>query len=288
VSSLHGSCLASAIDARFGVRSPSDDPLAVVRARIDEAVDVYYRDAGRHTDADHMLEQAVAALRADPVALASREQNLSALGYATFVRARIALERGDSWAARELLRGLIERNPALLPDEREVPPSIGALYRQVTAELSGAPGAAVQVASPGSVGCGVLVDGVASGIAPTLVGRLTPGTHLVALRCDDRPSRWHSVRAEVGRVAAVSIDWALDRVVGSLGSSGVLVYANQAQADARMAHDAVALGAALEAHRVVVVGSDRLVAVDVPALESVDAGRQPLAPSSQVLHRPPF
>ena len=262
---LGGTALRDALLARFGRFAPREDALGGARAEISAGWDAYFRSGPRASR--RRLSDAVTAMEAAGDALALRDDNRAAYLRALGMLARIDLEArhnddADGWARRGL-----RLDPGWVPPASDFPPPVLALVTRLrSAEPARGEGRLV-VRLPRE-GCGVTVDGAAMpGTAREPARVIAAGTHRVWAVCEG-PSRVREVVVRAGETSTVVIDPALDARL-QLGERASLVYTSARDQDALLLTDAAALGAALDATRVVAVNASGARLVEVAGARMV-------------------
>ncbi len=279
---LGGTALRDALLARFGRFAPREDALAGSRAEISAGWDAYFRSGPRASR--RRLSDAVTAMEAAGDALALRDDNRAAYLRALGMLARIDLEARHNDDAEAWARRGLRLDPGWSLPASDFPPPVPALVTRLRgAEPARGEGRLV-VRLPRE-GCGVTVDGAAMpGTAREPARVIAAGTHRVWATCEG-PSRVREVVVRAGETRTVVIDPALDARL-QLGERASLVYTSARDQDALLLTDMAALGAALDATRVVAVnaGGARVVEVAGARLAGeVEASRGDFADALRAL-----
>jgi hypothetical protein len=265
---LTGGVLGAQLRQRFGRFAPREDRLTEARAAVSTGCDLYFAD-GRAlrrrglsgtgpVEAHRALSAVVATMEADPDALGLLEDNRAAYLRALAMLARIDLEARREPAARAWAARAARLDPRWTPSTEEFPPPVVALFG-----AGGAPGAtATLTLRLPREGCTVTVDGrPAPGTGASRSLALPAGAHRVQATCDD-PSRVRALDLAPGTTTALALDPRLDATLRT-DPAPALGYAGPADVANLLVGDAAAVGEALGATRVIAVGRESALVVDV-------------------------
>lgn len=265
---LTGTTLGTRLRASFGRFAPREDRLTEARAAVSAGCDLYFAD-GRAlrrrglsgtgpVEAHRALSAVVATLEADPDALSLLEDNRAAYLRALAMLARIDLEARREPAARAWAARAARIDPRWTPSTEEFPPPVVALFG--TGAAQGAT-ATLTLRLPRE-GCTVTVDGrTAPGTGASRALSLSAGAHRVQATCDD-PSRVRTLDLAPGTSTSLALDPRLDATLRT-DPAPALGYAGPGDVANLLVGDAAALGEALGATRVVAVGRESTLVVDV-------------------------
>lgn len=265
-----GADLARDLTQRFGRFAPQDDLLRTQRREVDAGIQAYFGSGGPR-EARRRLTAAVQPMEASREALELREDNRASYLRALVMLGRIEFEDRNGAAADTWFRRAITFDAAWTPSTNDHPPPVVTRYQQLrpatSREASGAP-VALRVRAPRE-GCTINVDGRAlPGTAAEQSANVAPGEHRVVVNCG-QPSRVRTVTVS-SREASVAVDPRFDTTLQLTGTAS-LNYAGTRDKDDFLVGDAAALGASLDARRVVVVDADAVHVIDVTAHREVAA-----------------
>lgn len=265
---LTGTTLGTRLRASFGRFAPREDRLTEARAAVSPGCDLYFADSRAlrrrglsgtgPVEAHRALSSVVATMEADPDALGLLEDNRAAYLRALAMLARIDLEARREPAARAWAARAARLDPRWTPSAEEFPPPVVALFG-----AGAAPGAtATLTLRLPREGCTVTVDGrPAPGTGASRSLTLPPGAHRVQATCDD-PSRVRALDLAPGSTTALALDPRLDATLRT-DPAPALGYAGPADVANLLVGDAAAVGEALGATRVIAVGRESTLVVDV-------------------------
>jgi hypothetical protein len=262
----HGSALTASLVRRFGRVVPAGDPLRTQREAVGPLVQGYYGGRSGRAAARRGLTALVDEMARVPDALELVEENRAAYLRALMLLALDAREEGPVTRADPWLRRVLDFDRAWQPPPAEWPPALRAQLDQARggAAPTGEGRLVVRVAREG---CSATVDGRASGESVRV------GSHRVAVTCVPNP-RVRVVEVVAGATVTVTIDPRLDAALDLSATPG-LRYATESERAANVTRDAAAVGAALEAPRVVTVDDVTTHVIDAsPARAAVEAATQ--------------
>lgn len=251
-----GADLAGDLNARLGGRALSADTLRAERDELRAACDAW---ASRGPRMQRRVEAAMRAFEASPERIDGVADNRAVYLRGLFTLAQIDIDsrarNNDPW-----LRRAIEFDAASSPSSDEFTPTLRSRLERVREELHPAP-ATLTVVVPDAA-CRVRIGGVDVPGARERSHGVQAGVRDVSVECGGRASE-RAVRTRPGATTRVSVDPALDGAL-TLDHGPRLSYASEASAG-RLGDDAVSVGEALEARRVVVVDADRVRVFEVGA-----------------------
>lgn len=251
-----GADLAGDLGARLGARPSPADTLRAERDAVRAACDAYISRGPRMRS---HVEPAVRALGASPERLEGLADNRAAYLRGLFMLAQIDLDsrarNNDPW-----LRRAIEFDAAASPSDAEFSPALRSRLEHVREELR--PALATLTVVVPDAACHVRVGGVDVSGGRERSHSVHAGVREVSVECGGRSSE-RAVRVRAGATTRVTVDPALDAAL-TLDHEPRLSYATEAAA-ARLRDDAVSLGEALEARRVLVIDAERVHVFDVSA-----------------------
>ncbi len=266
---LAGAALRTRLEAPFGRFAPREDLLAGARAAVASGCELFFADTralrrrglsgSGPVESQRALQAAVTSLEAAPEALRLVEENRAAYLRALATLARIELEASRAPEARAWAERARRFDPGWTPSTEEFPPSVTGLF----GSGSGPAGAqaTVTVRLPRE-GCSVSVDGRPSpGTGATRTLSLPAGSHRLMATCEG-PTRVRVLDLGPGAAVTVPLDPRLDETLRT-DPDPALGYAGPADTGNLLVGDAAAVGEALGATRVVAVGREVAVVVDV-------------------------
>jgi hypothetical protein len=180
------------------VRLAPGDPARVGR-QLQQGVDAFFAieiDAAREA-----LEQAFAALQADPTLLEPGGVARTAVEAGLLTLARVALHEGRDAEATQVVQWLLRTWPDVLPTEASYPAGVVTLVQAMRSDLAGRVGLVGWTSVGGGSGCHLLVDGVDRGSetpVPVAAGEVT-----VQVRCEQGDGWRRRVSVEAGRSTLV-------------------------------------------------------------------------------------
>jgi len=266
---LAGATLRTRLDTVFGRFAPREDVLASVRTAVTSGCELFFADTrtlrrrglsgSGPVESQRALQAAVTSMEAAPEALRLHEENRAAYLRALATLARIDLEARREPEARAWAERARRFDARWTPSQEEFPPNVTALFGGGTAPAGAM--ASVTVRLPRE-GCSVAVDGrpaPGSGASRTL--SLSAGSHRLMATCDG-PTRVRLLDLAAGAAVTVPLDPRLDETVRT-DPAPALGYAGPADTGNLLVGDAATVGESLGATRVVAVGRESAVVVDV-------------------------
>ncbi len=236
----------------------SSDPPTVTSAELEQWT-TYSRAAVRaladedYTTAREALQHAQAISDRADAEMSREEARARQVLDTCLYGVRAYIEQHDAHAEEQML-GCRRLVPRIAPSPNIHTPEVVELFGRIDQRLAAAHRGPLSVASQPS-GCTVRLNGIALGQTPFTSEQLAPGEYGVQVECGEGGhGRLHhvSVPDATGEVQ-LHIDARFDRVVQSDGVLR-LAYADDADATAHRALDAVEIGRALEASEVWLVG----------------------------------
>jgi hypothetical protein len=271
----------------------SGDPGSLSPSQLVEAQKAVDRAYQRLVDGDYAAasasaEEALGRYASAPAVLA-HEEVVRALEFkALMIAARSAQVLGRNDDAFRWMAEAIRSFGSQAPSATEFDPSVIALYSQVRNELKrqGVGALEINVSDPAVT---VFLDERFVGSGHVSFQDLSPGMYRVLVAKGSQDGRVHQVQVPPGGHASLDIAWELDAAVST--TSGVTTLAAHGDDLA----DAIRLGRALGAPRVVVLGIRYLggrravvgYGIDVESQRRSYAAVQvePLAPPEETMHR---
>jgi hypothetical protein len=276
-----GPALSEQLRERYGRRPPSVNTMLDAQARVDAARTAYNNAAAANDSANmnaalDALERVAGELEQQQDILATFPDAREQLARALLFIANSTIQSSPA-RADDAVRRLAMVDPQRVLAARAASSAVRQAFAQRVQEMATA-GLVVQSVP---TGCEVFRDGRSVGNAPAQLSNLSPGSHLISVRCGGRMSLMHPISVASGATATLVIDAQLDAAL-DLTDTPMLRYPSVEAGRARWIEDLAKLGSALGATRIMglVSSEDRVIAVDVVSATIV--GESPVTDGAQL------
>ncbi len=159
----------------------------------------------------------------------------------------------DLDAAADIFRSIVTAfGPTAPVTDDHYRPDVVAIFQNVVKEMKKLPQGSIDVSST-PLGAGVFLGGISRGKTPAQVTGLIPGRYSMRLQRGSSTSMLHNVRVDAGKTTKIHVDLQFESHLVLEDDHAGLSYKDLAEAQRRVALDAVALGRLVEGANFVVV-----------------------------------